>query len=196
MIRHFLFRSLLLTATAFGMRVGPLLADEEPGELVQARAGYQRDVEFATRPIRDRYLGRLESLKRSLGSRGDAKGAIAVQAEIDRMKTAASDASGIAKFAGTWQVVYDNAGTRRYAITAEGAVTWSEDNGKPIAPKKAKITAKGTEFLLEFRDEPALERLSIANGNLIVEHFNPKASYPIINAQHKAVGTPSLPNKD
>jgi hypothetical protein len=178
------------------MRVGPLLADEEPGELVQARAGYQRDVEFATRPIRDRYLGRLESLKRSLGSRGEVKAALAVQLEIDRLKAAVSDAAGVAKFAGVWQIIYDNAVVRRYVITGDGAVTWSEENGKPVGAKKARILAKGADFVLDFKDDLALERLSISGTNLVTEYFGPKASYPAMAPKFKGLGTLLSPNKD
>ena len=51
-------------------------AEDENAELAQARTLFEKEVEFSTRPIRDRYLSRLESLKRSLGSRGDARGKI------------------------------------------------------------------------------------------------------------------------
>jgi hypothetical protein len=76
---------------------------------------------------------KLETIKRTLGSRGEAKAALAVQEEIDRMKAAASDASGVAKFAGVWKIMYDNAAVRRYAITVDATVIWSEENGKPVA---------------------------------------------------------------
>jgi hypothetical protein len=49
------------------------------------------------------------------------------------MKAAASDASGVAKFAGVWKIMYDNAAVRRYAITVDATVIWSEENGKPVA---------------------------------------------------------------
>ena len=188
--------ALLFTAIALGISAASMLAQNEPAELTQARAVYQKDVEFATRPIRDRYVTRLEALKRGFGSRGDAKSAIALQDEIDRVKAAGTEAAGIAKFAGVWHLTYDTNGTRRYMITADGAVTWSEDNGKPIAPRKAKIIAKGTEFVLDFKEDPAIERLNISGNNLAVEYFNPKANYPATGPQNKAVGRLVSPNKN
>jgi hypothetical protein len=58
------------------------------------------------------------------------------------MKTAASDAAGTAKFAGVFQISYDDAVIGHYSVNADGAVTWSEENGKPVAHNKGKMVAR------------------------------------------------------
>ena len=58
---------------------------EEPEELTTIRASYQEKIARATKPIHSSYLKALESLKRKLGAKGDAEGALAIQKEIDRM---------------------------------------------------------------------------------------------------------------
>ena len=196
MIQSRVLSAFFSIAIALGMPVGSILAQDEPADLTQVRTSFKRDVEIATRPIRNQYMLKLETIKRTLGSRGEAKAARAVQEEIDRMKAAASDASGVAKFAGVWKIIYDNAVVRRYAITVDGTVIWSEENGKPVAPKKGKILAKGADFVLDFKDDLALERLSISGINLIAEYFTTKASYPVMAPKFKGLGTLVSPNKN
>ncbi len=169
---------------------GSLQAQDEPPDLMQARALYQKDVEFATRPIRDRYLSRLDLLKRTLGSRGDARGAIAVQEEIDRIKDLGV---GLDRFAGTWSVKYANGTVRTYSITADGSLSFTEENGAKIAPKIAKITLKGTDFVVESA-EGTIERLTLSANKLMVEHFNPKTNYPS-GSPLRATGTRTSPAK-
>lgn len=147
---------------------------EEPPDLAQARTLYQKDVEFATRPIRDRYLSRLDVLKRSLGSRGDARGALAVQEEIDRVRDIGV---GLDRFAGVWSVKYTNGTVRTYSITAEGGLSVIEENGVRITPRTAKISLKGSDFMVESA-EGTIERLTLAGNKLTVEHYNPKTNYP------------------
>ena len=62
--------ALILIVITLGLSAAGTLAQEDPADLIQARALYQRDVEFVSRPIRDRYVTKLETLKRTLGSRG------------------------------------------------------------------------------------------------------------------------------
>lgn len=153
-----------------------LAADEDVPELKQARELYEKEIDFTTRPIRNRYISKLETLKRSLGSRGDARGAIAVQEEIDRVKS--GDTAGLARFAGTWKVEYDNGATRRYTIKADGSVHWEEEPNLP-GGMNGKIAIKGSDFVLEMdKADRQLERLSFHGDTLIIEHFDPKTSYP------------------
>jgi hypothetical protein len=174
--------SLAATITFFG---GPLCAEQEPPELAQARTGYERDVEFAVRPIRERYLLRLDSLKRTLGARGDARSALAVQEEMDRVNDLGS---GLDRFAGVWSVKYVNGTVRIYSISAEGVLTVTEENGTRIAPRTAKITHKGADFMVESA-EGTIERLKISGNKLVVEHFNPKSTYPASAPALRATGT-------
>ncbi|MFA6293015.1 MAG: hypothetical protein WC637_14605 [Victivallales bacterium] len=57
--------------------------DKEPKDLTRARQTYLDKIKTATDPIRQRYIGELEKMKKALGTKGDAKGAMAVQKEID-----------------------------------------------------------------------------------------------------------------
>ena len=153
-------------------------ADDEPVDLVQARALYGKELEFTTRPVRDRYLAKLDSLKRTLGSRGDARGAVAVQEEIDLIKAASADPADVAKFAGTWKITYQTGVTGQFVIRTSGSTTWNEEAGKPVQ-RKGRIVWKNSAFLLDFEnDEDRLWRLSMNGGALNLDFYQPKATYP------------------
>ncbi len=151
-------------------------SDEEPPELVQARATYARDVEFATSPIRSRYLSRLDALKRALGAKGDARGTVTIQEEIDRVKAEAGEGP-FAKFAGHWKLLYANGPTRRYEITADGAFVFVEESGNRRPRRVVHLKWSRGDCLVE-PQEGAIERLRITGGKLELEHFNPKSAYP------------------
>jgi hypothetical protein len=159
---------------------------EENQELVQIRGQFEKEIEFVARPIRDRYLSRLETLKRALGSRGDARGSAAVQDEIDRIREIITGQQVVSKFAGTWKVTYNVGTVRHYAITSDGQVTQDEHDGKP--PKTAKLTMKGNDVLLDLQ-EGWIERLRIKGKTLSVENYNPKTLYPASQANALGVGT-------
>jgi hypothetical protein len=159
-------RSVLLTAQG-----------EDVPELRLARDIYEKDVEFATRPIRDRYLSRLDSLKRTLGSKGNVRAALAVQEEIDRVSR--SSQNGLAgKFEGIWKIDYANGATRRYWIKPDGQVQGEDEKGKPIPAISGKITTKGEDTVIELTSENKLERLTLDGNLLTVEHFDPMITYP------------------
>lgn len=184
-MHHRTFAVFVSFAVSFASACGVLQAQEEPSELLQARAVFQKDVDFVTRPIRDRYVSRLDSLKRALGSRGDARGALAVQEEIDRVK---ETGGGADKFAGVWNLKYNTGEVRTYSITPEGNVTMTELNGTRVPPKTAKIIIKGSDFTVELA-EGILERFSFVHGKMVVDHFNPKSTYPAGPASFHATGT-------
>ena len=173
-------------AFALAAQGGTAVGQEENADLVQARAQFEREVDFSARPIRDRYVSRLESLKRTLGGRGDARGAAAVQDEIDRVRDLTLAQGVLSKFAGTWKVAYTNGTVRIYAISADGRVNCAEVNAS--GPQKPKLYVKGNDVLLEIGDGN-LERLSIKGKTLLVEHFNPKALYLAGPPNAKGTGT-------
>ncbi len=176
--------------TAISLSVcGVLKSEEEPAELVQARGAYEKEIEFSARPIRDRYLSRLNTLKRTLGARGDARGAAVVQDEIDRVTASIPD-PGMARFVGAWKITYPSGETKRYVISQEGSVTFDESMGKKIPPQKAKLVQKGSDVLLDFKNG-AIERLKVTARGLSVEHFNPKERYPDGAPLTVAIGTPA-----
>lgn len=178
-----------VTVLAFGIGVSVLPAQDGIEELARSREGFEKEISFATRPIRDRYLSRLESMKRSLGSRGDARAAAAVQDEIDRVNAMSPEPSGVVRFVGTWAIQYANGVSRRYSFAADGNVTYDELGGKPVVPPtKVKLMLKGTDFVIDWGDG-SLERFKISGKNLNVEHFNPKATYPAGPPSARGVGT-------
>jgi len=172
-------------AAMFAAVHGVARAQDDPPELSQVRGLYQKDVEFATRPIRDRYLLRLDSLKRTLGSRGDARGAAAIQDEIDRVHASIPD-PGMEKFAGTWKIIYSSGATKRYVISQEGLVVYDEADGKRIPALKAKLMVKNNDVILDFKNG-IIERFKLNGKNLAIERFDPKELYP--NAPAGVMGT-------
>ena len=174
--RTFFCRALPFLVLGLGTFTAP--ADEAIDELARAKDNFEREIAFSTRPIRERYLSRLENMKRSLGSRGDARTAGAVQDEIDRLNAMHPEQAGVVKFAGLWAIEYTNGDKRRYAISADGTEAFVEAGGKPQpSPAKARLTLKGNDFLVDWGNG-ALERMKITGKNLSVEHFNPKTNYP------------------
>ena len=161
-------------------------SEEENPELDLARTAFEKEMEFSTRPIRDRYVSRLETLKRTLGSRGDARGAAAVQDEIDRVRNATPAQGSVAKFVGKWKVSYNVGSVRTYAISADGQVTQDEHDGTP--PKTGKLIVKGNDVLLDL-NQAWIERLRVNGKTLTVDHFNPKALYPAGQPNAKGTGT-------
>lgn len=171
---------LLMLLLALGVPGSARSAEEEPPELAQARSVYQREVEFATRPIRDRYLSRLDALKRSLGSRGDARAAIAVEEEIDRVKAATADNADVARFAGVWNISYNSGMTNRWTIKPDGSVTWMEEARVALSPPRhGRIVQRNSQFVLEFDDKAdRIWRVAISGANLELEFFQPRSTYP------------------
>lgn len=75
---------------------GYIMADDnqgntEPKELALARTAYQNQAKVVLDPVKQKYLATLDALKKQLGSKGDATGAMSVQKEIDSLKTESSD---------------------------------------------------------------------------------------------------------
>lgn len=181
-----LFAAVLL---AFGAGSGASGADEVSDELAKLHATFDKDIEFATRPIRDRYVSRLEGLKRSLGSRGDARGAAAVQDEIERVAASAPVPATVSKLAGVWLLQYQPSGTRRYKITPEGVVKYEEGNGALISPpREFKIFTNQGDLLIDLGDG-AVEKLSMKGNKLVTEIFAPKSLYPKSHANFQGTGT-------
>jgi hypothetical protein len=77
--------------------------------------------------------------------------------------------TGLGKFEGVWIIHYTNGTGRRYVIDSAGTVKY----GSQIATLKVK----DGEVLLDFSDGK-LERLTLGNQGLHIEHFNPANLYP------------------
>ena len=63
---------------------------QEPKELTEARNSYNVELQKATKPVNDRYLPKLEELKKQLTFNGDIKSAIAVEDVITKMSSSQS----------------------------------------------------------------------------------------------------------
>lgn len=74
----FLFLSLLQVTLSQGQI-------QEPKELTEARNAYNSELQKAIKPVNDRYLPKLEELKKQLTFKGDIKGAVAVEEVITKM---------------------------------------------------------------------------------------------------------------
>jgi serine/threonine-protein kinase len=91
-----------------------------------------------------------------------------------------------ARFKGRWIVPYPNRVVREYNIDAKGKVEHVAEgtldsrnrliNVRQIN-RTANVTRQGNDYLLDL-DDGRLERLSLKGGRLIVEHYDPKESYP------------------
>jgi hypothetical protein len=166
---------LLLTfpALAFGLAT-QVFAQEIPAELQQAKAQYQKEVDFTLRPLRERYLARLETLKRTLAGRGDVRAAVAVQDEIDLLTATINESAIIAKHAGTW--ISQPGLNRRYSIKTDGSVQWIFDNRSVYASGRMVRNGKEFNFVWDTVDE--IDRVTLGDNSLVLEAYQPKAAYP------------------
>lgn len=181
--------SFFLSVIPLVLAAAAALVEDEPTDLTQARSAFQRDIEFATRPIRDRYITRLETVKRTLGSRGDARGAAAVQDEIDRVRASAPDPA-FARYVGAWKVLFANGETRQYVIAPEGVVNYTEQSGRKLSPPvKGRLLVKGADCLLDFQDG-GIQRVRVVGKTLSVEQYAAKDGSPDGPLIAKGTGTP------
>jgi hypothetical protein len=74
-------------------------------------------------------------------------------------------------FAGKWKVTYEEGHVRNYQIDEKGNVFFLEENWNALLSKK------GADILVDFKDGK-LERFTMVDGVLVVEHFNPASRYP------------------
>jgi hypothetical protein len=114
---------LLLVATAaFGQTPVP-----PPRELESLKARYEADVNAALKPIKARYEQQLQALQKTLTTKGDLNGALAVKEVIDSLKLTASGAN-ISRVVGYWR--FDNGA--KMEIKEDGTA------GSPNDPKAGR----------------------------------------------------------
>jgi len=176
---------LLLISGVACLYIPQALAQEEPADLVKARAAYQREIEALTRPVNDRYLRGLDQMKRILGGKGDIHGALAVQKEIERVDPAVA----LKAFAGKWKVTYTNGETWLFLIDATGNVVKAADESQKSQGRKARITLQNGDHIIDWRADDRIERIVAVPGGLQIEHFN-RGSYPQGPPGLKGTGVP------
>ncbi len=72
-------------------------AEDDPKELRTARGWYRQQVKIISDPLKPPYLTTLETLKRTLGAKGDLAGALLVQKEIDSFEVTRAASSSAQK---------------------------------------------------------------------------------------------------
>lgn len=84
-------------------------------------------------------------------------------------------ASAFPGFEGIWVIPYTNGATRIYFIDLRGRVFFSD--GGPIM--EGQLRKNDREILLDFQgDLGRVERVKLADGLFMVDHFNPASGYP------------------
>lgn len=153
-----------------------IFAQDAVPELQQAKAQFQKEVDFTLRPVRDRYLSRLQALKRTLATRGDVRAAVAVQDEIDLITAITNEAAIMAKFVGTW-VQQGGTEARRYTIRADGRVEWLTSETGAVF-RTGQLSRNGKDFLIIWEGFDHVDRITLVENGAFMESFAPKANYP------------------
>jgi hypothetical protein len=168
-------------------------AEDEPAELQQARAQFQKEEEFALRPLRDRYVARLQTIKRTLATRGDVRAAVTVQDEIDTVQAIVNEPAIRAKLVGTWTGQFKD-GPRRYTVRADGGVDWLHPNGTVAA--SGRVLRDGKDFIFSWDGVEEVERVSLTEaGAMAMDVFAPKTTYPKGSPAFRGTLTRSASNK-
>lgn len=136
---------------------------EEPAELKRARTEYEKEMEKAARPIRERYVRTLTDIKKALAKKGDVDAVTLIDQEISLVV-----AGGFPAFAGDWAITYDNGAVRHYSISAQGEVAWTDYS----PAKKSMLIVDRGGYVLDFADGK-IERLTPTGSSFSVEHFDP-----------------------
>jgi hypothetical protein len=135
------------------------------------------------KPLWEAHDRALAALVQSLTKAGRIEDAAFVGA---RRAALLSDAVGTEQFKGTWDVRYTRvSGIRRYRINGTGKLDLL--SGERVQTT-VQITKKGGDYMIDF-NEGKLERLSMKDGKLIVEHYNPASLYPTQKPSHLGAGT-------
>jgi hypothetical protein len=100
---------LLLSAAIFAQEPAKVTP-----ELTTLKKQYERDLDEATKPVKDRYISSLQSLLRSVTLHGDAASIVAIQAEL----TALKGPSGVV---GLWNYTGPSGAKGMRELRADGA---------------------------------------------------------------------------
>ena len=152
---------------------------KEPPLLTNARGDYECELKAVTKPIATKYIQRLENMKRDLGGKGDAVGAIAVQQEIDTVTASLSEkpkspSEGPASsIAGTWRAQFGDR-VMEYEFQKHGIVRTKAPSSGTWQYKKVKggilIDFQGLKLeLWEPSEDPTVWN---------IRHYAPAATYP------------------
>ncbi len=89
----------------------------------------------------------------------------------------------VADLAGEWKIAYSNNYVRLYVIDKDGKVKFDAEG------ITGQIKRKGAALLVEFDQNDQLEHLTLrSDGQLFVEHYNPKGDFPEKKATTTGIG--------
>jgi uncharacterized protein (DUF2147 family) len=148
---------------------------KEPQELVQARTVYQNQSKIVLDPVRQRYLATLDMLKKQLGAKGDAEGAMAVQKEIEAIRPCDKPIKRSKEdIAGEW--VYKDPAwwSRKVVIKKNGSkYQMKDDVGRTYEVKiyggKMHVSGNGDNVTLEYGDDSKWTGKSIDKNARVLE---------------------------
>jgi hypothetical protein len=170
----FVLVAILLTTVVFSQD-----EPKEPEALVKAREVYQKEVKRVTEPIIKDYLAKLDALKKELGGKGDAEGAMAVQKEIGALKEAQADPTEPKKdwIEGTWQYSaeggtwYRDFKNGKCRVRREGRVAW-EGTYIVISPKKVVTSGGGSDQDNILRSDGKLDIAGVFRAKRVKDNLN------------------------
>ncbi len=141
---------------------------QEPTQLTNARTDYEKKVKQATLPLLKEYVAYLDNLKKALGTKGDAAGAMAVQNEIDRVAVDLPQKSRqVEKWEGCWEY---SAGSTVYIRRLEkGNLSWKVKGEKDWRVKYPYTVAKDGDKALISTEAMHEPPMVFKNGDMLVE---------------------------
>ena len=137
-------------------------------DLYAEQLKYDQELAAALQPVQKRYIARLEGMQKRMVRKGDKAGALAVEAELEKLGAAVVQQMRY-PIEGKWIVRYHSGATRTYVIHADETVEFLEER------QSGRFTKDGQNVLVDFGDNK-LERI-YWNTVLVVDHYDPKASY-------------------
>ena len=94
------------------------------------------------------------------------------------------EGTSFAAFEGKWSVKYANGYTHEYIVTSKGEIFFEKcinpDNKSFVKPdeKRGHLERYRGDVLAYFSGGKIIERLTLKNGTLTVERFDPASTYP------------------
>ncbi|MGI8982189.1 MAG: hypothetical protein ACR2FY_23400 [Pirellulaceae bacterium] len=187
-----LYHALLLVIVSLTVGAEPV----HESALMKARREYldslfkaADDFDIVSAKIHAAYLARLKALEQDAKRSGDLAAAAKVAQELQAKegegppsfsgKTLKTRSLILAKLKGTWLVKFSNNTSHPRQIQSDGSVNGAE----------GKVNIENDEITIVYAE--VIERITIAEKKIVVEHFNPKSSYsPTETASVVGIGTP------
>jgi hypothetical protein len=102
-----------------------------------------------------------------------------INAEMKSLSQAEVATNPFDAFAGTWTVTYTNGAVRSYLFDAKGVGRFTRETheGRTLdAVQNGRLQQRGKDIVIDWGDGK-IERLTVVDGRMFVEHFNPASRY-------------------